>query len=397
MDSKHYKAIDRYYTTAKYYIGINFGCEYTSVSLFPGKNGELISHMFRVPTVVYCNGDNYTLADSDFAIGEFQMLPYFKGLPSQLTHENKEALRIFFSLIVNKIFSQCTTLQFNHTTGKANFKICVTYPSCWERMISDLSNQYRQFLQETAGLLPFTCVSEASAINTSFIETTDILDSGDQPYLILDIKSSTVDFTLFQNTSIIHECSMGYNVAFDGIIDKIVQYGYTETDDSEENIANMSFVENQRAILHLGSSESKIYQVVSYELDRYLIRLGAGNSGPFIVDVRLHELIPNTESRTKVAFSIYMEYSDIIKIISEYLKELKEALMIGMRNLQSYDISPKRIFLAGDVIKYNIIFNMIKDLFPDHIVYRPDILEYVVSDGAALFLYSLDNKVNTQK
>ncbi len=48
MDSKHYKSIDKYYTTAKYYIGIDFGYEYTSVSIFPGKNGECISHMFSL-------------------------------------------------------------------------------------------------------------------------------------------------------------------------------------------------------------------------------------------------------------------------------------------------------------------------------------------------------------
>lgn len=396
MDSKHYKAIDRYYTTAKYYIGINFGCEYTSVSLFPGKNGELISHMFRIPTGFYCNGDDYTLANSDCVIGEFQMCRYHTGLPSKLTPENKKALKIFFSLILNKIFAQCTTLKFNHTTGQANFKICVTYPSDWERMFFYFSDQYRQFLQETVGLFPFACVPEASAINSSLIDTYSIFDSKSQPHLILDINSYTVDFSVFRNTSIIHEGCMGYNVAFDEIIDKIWQYGYTESDNSEENIANMAYVENQREILHLGCAQSKIYQAIYSELDGYLTKLGLGNCCPFIVDVRFRELIPNTESKTKIAFSIYIEYSEIIKIISDYIERLRKALMNGMRQLQSYGISPKQIFLVGDAIKYKIISNMIKDEFPEQIVYIPNCLDYVISDGAALFLHRLDNKIETK-
>lgn len=393
MGTKYYKEINKY-IPIKYYIGIDVGHEYTSVSCILDQNGECVSHMFRVRTGFLNDGDNSILVDWEIVGRNFCQV--FKRVPSQLTLAEKEALKVFFNLIVNQILDEITALQYNPITGEANFKVCITYPDPWERMIFYFSNEYRQFLQEIVGLLPIECVSEVSAVNAFISENYNFFDSESQTHLILNITSSTVDFSVFRNTSIIHEGCMGYNIAFDEIIDKIMEYAYTKADNSEENIANMTYVKNQREILQLSSAQSTIYQVISSELDKYLNILASGKCCPFMVDVHYRELIPEYKSKSAIAFSIYMEYSQMIKIISEYMECLRKALMNGMRQLQSYDILPKRIFLVGYAIKYKIISNMIKDEFPEQIVYIPNYLDYVISDGAALFLYRLDNKIETK-
>ena len=155
MGKKYYKAINKYYTPTKYFIGVDLGLEYTSISRFSEKNGECMSHVFRVQTGFLRNNGNDTLLESsDCILAKSQFFRNFLALPSYLTQERKDAFNIFFKLIVTKILEGDPELQYNSATGEANFKICITYPFSWEICRFNFADEYKRFIQEQNSLLP---------------------------------------------------------------------------------------------------------------------------------------------------------------------------------------------------------------------------------------------------
>lgn len=397
----------------KYYIGINFGHDFTYVSCAPSFDGKPTTLLFRLPNT-FCKNQ-----DDEFELIEGPYIAECKGTISNLSSEEKNALKIFSKLVFNKILKENSYLRFNPTTGESNFEICITYPLAWERINPNCPTEYKLFFRDEAGLTPTTiCISEQAATHFALTQYKHIECLEDEIDSLINIGAYCTDFTTFHNSNIVNELSSGHNIGFHCIVDKIIEYGFTKSDNCKENVANIQEVDKLRKQYGLSNAIYFIEQEVYRELNRHPITTISHRTTcfDFYVDVPYRCLIPDSSSRIprcKIAFSVLLENSEIMRLISDYVQDIQTAVKGDISRIVSYGIKPTRIFLTGIGSNYGFVSNIIKNLFPEEQIYISwDLLpiitvtsdqciripeRMVLSDGAALYAQSHSKKVLTKR
>ncbi len=233
----------------EFYIGIDFGHEETKVSCVSGTNRESISRI-----LLRKSGDFiYEIYRYDKYEWKFvrsmeylkckELREGFKGMIHNLPEYKREALREFAKLVFNAILDNDEDLRYDPETGMANFVICIANPSDWRRQSFKNPKECLTFFQEGADFKPAKmCINESDAAFYTIFEEYTPSDT----VFVIDLGSSSIDFSTYQNTICNHECCWAENLGAHIIEDKIVEYGYTEAENKEENIKGMLLVEREK-------------------------------------------------------------------------------------------------------------------------------------------------------
>lgn len=376
----------------KFFVGIDFGHGETSVSRVPGTNAQKVS---RVPLRIsgdfsdqkvfsaICRSSNgeWQFVWSKDDLKRPDVMEGFKGMINKLPSAKREALREFAKLVFKTILENDTELKYDHKTGEANFVICIANPSDWRRQSPNNPKEYLAFFQNEAGIKPAKmCINESDA---AFYTKFDDYSPSDKVFVI-DLGSSTIDFTTYHNSVCIHECCWGHNLGAHLVEDKLVEYGYTSAEEKEANIANMLVVTEQRKALHLGQAESALSLAARFEKEPYFTRV---KNGPtmYNLEVKVRDLVPNWPKKSESAFTVIIDSSDVEVIIKDYILDLKLALSNAVKKLESYGISPNKVLLSGGASRMPFVKELTMQAFPKAEVIRDNFPEWVVSDGAARY------------
>lgn len=375
-----------------FFVGIDFGHGETSVSRVPGTNGQKVS---RVPLRIsgdfsdqkvfsaICQSDNgeWQFIWSKEDLRRPNIKEGFKGIIKNLPDDKREALREFAKLVFKTILENDCELKYNPQTGEANFVICIANPSDWRRQDPSTPKEYLSFFQEEAGIKPAKmCINESDA---AFYTKFEDYSPSDKVFVI-DLGSSTIDFTTYHNSICIHECCWGHNLGAHIVEDKLVEYGYSDAEGRVENTENMLLVTNEREKLHLGPAESALSLAARFEKESYFTRAQKGAT-EYNLEVRVRELVANWPKRTQTAFSVMIDSSDVEIVIKDYISDLAMALSNAVKKLQSYGISPNKVLLSGGASRMPFVKDLTVHAFPNAEVIRDNYPEWVVSDGAARY------------
>ncbi len=376
----------------KFFVGIDFGHGETSVSRVPGTNGQKVS---RVPLRIsgdfsdqkvfsaICRSDNgeWQFIWSKDDLKRPDVMEGFKGMIKNLPEAKREALREFAKLVFKTILENDSELKYNPKTGEANFVICIANPSDWRRQNPSNPKEYLSFFQKEAGIKPAKmCINESDAAFYTKFE--DYLPS--DKVFVIDLGSSTIDFTTYHNSICIHECCWGHNLGAHLVEDKLVEYGYSYAEERVENTENMLLVTNEREKLHLGQAEAALSLAARFEKEPYFTRV---KNGPtmYNLDVKVRELVPNWPKKTQTAFLVVIDSSDVEIVIQDYISDLAMALSNAVKKLQSFGIFPNKVLLSGGASRMPFVKDLTMQAFPNAEVIRDNYPEWVVSDGAARY------------
>lgn len=376
----------------KFFVGIDFGHGETSVSRVPGTNGQKVS---RVPLRIsgdfsdqkvfsaICRSDNgeWQFIWSKDDLKRPNVMEGFKGMIKNLPEAKRGALREFAKLVFKTILENDSELKYNPKTGEANFVICIANPSDWRRQDPSNPKEYLSFFQKEAGIKPAKmCINESDA---AFYTKFEGYSPSDKVFVI-DLGSSTIDFTTYHNSICIHECCWGHNLGAHLVEDKLVEYGYSDAEERVENTENMLLVTNEREKLHLGQAESALSLAARFEKESYFTRVQNGAT-TYNLEVKVRELVPNWPKKTQIAFSVIIDSSDVEIVIKDYISDLAMALSNAVKKLQGYGISPNKVLLSGGASRMPFVKDLTVHAFPNAEVIRDNYPEWVVSDGAARY------------
>ena len=376
----------------KFFVGIDFGHGETSVSRVPGTNGQKVS---RVPLRIsgdfsdqkvfsaICRSDNgeWQFIWSKDDLKRPNVMEGFKGMIKNLPEAKRGALQEFAKLVFKTILENDSELKYNPKTGEANFVICIANPSDWRRKDPSNPKEYLSFFQKDAGIKPAKmCINESDA---AFYTKFEDYSPSDKVFVI-DLGSSTIDFTTYHNSICIHECCWGHNLGAHLVEDKLVEYGYSNAEERVENTDNMLLVTNEREKLHLGQAESALSLAARFEKESYFTRVQKGAT-TYNLEVKVRELVPNWPKKTQIAFSVIIDSSDVEIVIKDYISDLAMALSNAVKKLQNYGISPNKVLLSGGASRMPFVKDLTVHAFPNAEVIRDNYPEWVVSDGAARY------------
>lgn len=377
----------------KFFVGIDFGHGETSVSRVPGTNSQKVS---RVPLRIsgdfkdqkvfsaICRNDDggWQFVWSKEDLKRPEVIEGFKGMIRTRSETQRMALCEFAKLVFKTILENDSELKYDPETGEANFIICIASPSDWRRQDSMNPKDYLSFFQNEAGIKPAKmCINESDA---AFYTKYEDYSPSDKVFVI-DLGSSTIDFTTYHNSICIHKCCWGHNLGAHLVEDKLVGYGYSEAEEHEENVENMQLVTREREKLNLGPAESALSLAARFVKENYFTRVQTAPSAIYELDVRVGDLVPHWKNRRQQAFSVIIDSSDVDIVIKDYITNLAMALSNAAEKLQSYGISPNKVLLSGGASRMPFVKELTIEAFPNAEIIRDNYPEWVVSDGAARY------------
>jgi hypothetical protein len=368
----------------KYFIGIDFGHGETSVSRVPGYNNEPVS---RVPLRVtshdvdkkvisaICRHDNgewhYVWTEEDFV--RPNMIEGFKGIVSKLTPEEKDALAIFAKLIFRTIIENDQDLQYDETTGQANFSICIACPSDWRRQDPSTPDEYRRFFHDECGIIPIEmCINESDA--AFYTKYNDYVT--DDTIFVIDLGSSTIDFTSYHHAECVEDCCWGHNLGAHLVEDRLLNVGYR----NPENIENMRKVASERKKAGLGSADAALSLAARFAKEDYF----TNHRKRFNFRLSMADLYP-VDDYTTYAFNLILTKEEFDEVISDYRNQLQAEFENAAKKLLNYNIIPNIVLLSGGASRMDFVRDCAEKAFPNSNIYKDINPEWVVSDGAAKY------------
>ena len=224
-----------------YFVGIDFGHGETTVSRVPGYNGAPVSQIAIKPSnnnegkkivSAVCRRNNkwsLVYGTEDYKLEDIR--EGFKGRISQMSERDKESMREFAKLIFATILKNDTDLEY-HSPDDKNFELGIACPSDWVRVDSNSQQEYLNFFRYECGLPVDHCIKESDA---AFFTKFSGYASNDKVFVI-DLGSSTIDFTTYSDSKCISSCCWGANLGAHRIEDALKPHIY-RFDKNKENVA----------------------------------------------------------------------------------------------------------------------------------------------------------------
>ena len=188
-----------------YFVGIDFGHGETTASCYNTEKG-------KVERLHILDGNDDESNKVEFAVcrnkktGEWQFAKdiqdyaspdftlHFKAPMNEISEEKKEAFGKFIKLVFDHIMeNHKSILNYNPETGEKNFELYAACPSGWGKDGSDQIKAYKEFM---SGIIPIDWIfKESDAAYFKFKEETKKF--GSSAVLVIDVGSSTIDFTAY--------------------------------------------------------------------------------------------------------------------------------------------------------------------------------------------------------
>lgn len=366
-----------------YFVGIDFGHGETTVSRVPGYNGAPVSQIAIKPSnnnegkkivSAVCRRNNQwslVYGKQDYKLEDIR--EGFKGRISKMTARDKESMREFAKLIFATILKNDTDLEYNSPDDK-NFELGIACPSDWIREDANSQQEYLNFFREECGLPVDHCIKESDA---AFFTKFSRYASNDKVFVI-DLGSSTIDFTTYSDSKCISSCCWGANLGAHRIEDALMPhiYGF---DKNKENVARLKQFKVNNGLID--NVEAAISLFVRSAKEEFYTE----NRDSFRLRIEYQEL---TERWTGSSWDICIAYEvskdEFNRIIANYMQSIHETLQNARIKLNTNGIIPNRILLSGGASRMPFIQEYAEQIFGVKVDVDPQ-PECVVSNGIALY------------
>ena len=326
------------------------------------------------------DGWHFVWSQEDFKRPEIR--EGFKGMIGKLDPVRKEALGEFAKLVFRTILKNDEDLVYNEATGEANFSICIACPSDWRRQDPQTPQDYLEFFRDECGITPIEmCINESDA--AFYTKYNDY--SSDDTIFVIDLGSSTIDFTTYHHSECISDCCWGHNLGAHIVEDKIIETGYEDQD----NEKNMRKAAEARRNAKLGSADAALSLAARFAKEKFY----TNHLSEFEFEVRFSHLIPAWPSKREVAFSLFLSKEEFNHVIQDYSKQLESVFMNAAKKLSNYGIEPSLVLLSGGASRMDFVRDSAEKAFPNAQIYHDNCPEWVVSDGAAKYAHIQDSSI----
>ena len=379
-----------------YFLGIDFGHGETCVSRVPGYDNEEISRILlrrshfvrdqKVMSAIYQKEGQWNLVFGKEDFKQENLREGFKGPIGRLKKDEPEsldALKEFGKLIFSTILKNDTDLKYDESTGEANFVICIANPSEWRRDKNNLGipEEYLNFFREECGIKPaILCINESdAAFYTKFSKQNSKYSPNDTVFVI-DLGSSTIDFTTYNNSKCITDGCWGHNLGAHIIEDKILSEGLAQ---NREKLQKAEKLRKQKGLFGNINAALSLYARKAKE-DFY-----TNHDSTFELYLRMTDLVPSLKGTEAIetAFYISLEKEEFDNVISEYRNQLELALRNAAEQLRNkVMVSPQYIVLSGGASRMDFVEEYTRKFFPNATIDLDPTPEWVVSNGAAKYI-----------
>lgn len=265
-------------------------------------------------------------------------------------------------------------LNYNPVTGERNFEIYVACPSGWGM---DDANQIQEYKKFVSGIIPVDwIIKESDAAYFKFKAEKDFSDSS---VLVIDIGSSTIDFTAYDTKALKpstegkkHGASAVENLIYKYFEEHDVDFNNAKREAEEKCTANKLNWRN--AVVHYVKKQKEDF----YTLEKDDLTLDLSNV-----------CICNVKGRVFDGNMLSKEQLED-EILSPYRQTLLQDLNDEKLRLEKEQIGvPKVVVLTGGASRMPWLQKLVKDVFTESKVYRDSEPSYVVSDGVAYYAHAL--------
>ena len=370
-----------------YLIGIDFGHGETTASFYStnstkGMVGRLhildgqTPESFKVESAVCRNettGDWQFAKDiRDYALPDFTL--HFKAPMNEITPKNKEAFGAFIKLVFEHIVQNQSFLNYNPVTGERNFEIYVACPSGWGKEDVNQIQEYKKFI---SGIIPVDwIIKESDAAYFKFKAEKDFSDSS---VLVIDIGSSTIDFTAYYANASKPSTEGKKHGA--SAVEKLI-YKHFENNDAAFNVAKQK-AETKCVQGNLNWGNAVVHYIKGQKEEFY-----TKEKTGLMLDLR-NQYICNEIGGDIFCCKISRQKLEE-EILAPYRQTLLQDLNDEKLRLEKEQIGvPKVVVLTGGASRMPWLQKLVKDVFTESEVYRDTEPSYVVSDGVAYYAHAL--------
>lgn len=376
-----------------YLIGIDFGHGETTASLYDTENNRGTVerlHILDGNTPESCKVEsavcrNKTTGEWQFArdIREYALPDFtlhFKAPMNEITPKNKEAFAAFIKLVFEHILKNRTDLHYNPVTDERNFELYAACPSCWD---DSQIKEYKNFISDIIPIDWIIKESDAAYFKFNVEKKADQKPNqnfSDFSVLVIDIGSSTIDFTAYDTNAPKPIPPYGEKHGASAVENLIYKY-FDEYDanfkgakqDAEVICASHNLNWHNAVVHHIKNAKEYFY---TNEFDVCLLDL-SNRSICYDVGSRIFDTYPLKKEQLED------------EILVPYRKTLFQDLNAVKLCLENEQIgTPQIVVLTGGASRMPWFQKLVKDVFSDSKVYRDREPSYVVSDGIAYYAYA---------
>ncbi len=371
-----------------YFVGIDFGHGETTVSRAPGYNGAPVSQIALKPSnnnegkkivSAVCRRNNQwslVYGKQDYKLEDIR--EGFKARISKMTERDKESMREFAKLIFATILKNDTDLEYNSPDDK-NFELGIACPSDWIREDENSQQEYLNFFREECGLPVDHCIKESDA---AFFTKFSGYASNDKVFVI-DLGSSTIDFTTYSESKCISSCCWGANLGAHRIEDALMPhiYGFAK---NRENVARLKQFKTNNGLID--NVEAAISLFVRSNKEEFYTE----NRDSFKLRIDYNDLTSRwAGDEWECCIGYNASRDEFNRVIANYMQSIHETLQNAKIKLNTNGITPNRILLSGGASRMPFIREYAEQIFGVKVDVDPQ-PECVVSNGIALYAKRFD-------
>lgn len=346
-----------------YFVCIDIGIDKTTVSRSPGYNGAAVSQVALrnancdfekfIETEICKRDDKWTIVSNHQDHASNQVNRNFFGCPWKMTVKERGPMREFANLIFDAILNNDSDLHYNSITKEKNFVLGVTCTSDWIYSFSDAEQQYIDFLKYECGLPIDCCLDRSNAIYNSRYNIFKENDS----VLIIDVGSSTIDFSIYVKSRCISSCCYGANVGTHSIVDILIRH-ILHDGNNAENLQKL--IEFRNSMGYDGDILSKLSLYVQTSVERYFLE----EQYAFSLRLSYNELTPGwSGSPWDVCIAFYASKNEFDKIITRYIASVNNTLANAKIRLNQNGIIPNQVIISGNTAGVMFIRDYVAQVF----------------------------------
>lgn len=377
----------------KYFIGIDFGHGETTVSRVPGYKGQSVSQIpLRTGSRAYekkvisaiCRRDSkWSLVFGEDDYQRDCLMEGFKDMIHKL-EENKEALRIFAKLIFKRILDADGDIKYT-SEYERNFMLGIACPTEWsskkanDTKFKNAKEEYLDFFRSECKLPVDFCINESDA---AFFTKYDINKPQDSVFVI-DLGSSTIDFTTFVNSKVNGNLCWGNNLGAHKIED-ILLSKVLEDSNNRTNLERVIQMRNNANYVNADVTSALSLFIRKAKEMFYIER-----KDHFKLILQINQLYSRYMA---MDFCVLwgVDKDEYEHIIAPYAQALQNEIIKAKQRLTLNGVTPARVILSGGAARMPFFEQCVRNQFAGSEIDTDTEPECVVAHGVALYAKKLN-------
>lgn len=382
----------------KYFIGIDFGHGETTVSRVPGYNGQVVSQIplksgdnaydKKVISAICYKNDNWSLVLGESDYHNDSLHEGFKGIIQDLSDESSKALRIFAQLIFERILEADGEIEYK-SVDERNFVLGIACPTEWsskkakDTKFKNAREEYLDFFRSKCKLPVDFCINESDA---AFF-TKYNYDNTTESVFVIDLGSSTIDFTTFVNSKVNEKLCWGSNLGAHRIED-IILSNVLEDDNNRTNLQRVNQMRHEANYVNADVTHA-LSLFIRKAKEKYYI----DNMDYIDVNIMTRSFFAKHKAaHFCILWGVYKDEYE--RIIAPYVQELQNEVIKAKQRLALNGITPARVILSGGAARMPFFEECVRKQFAGSKIDKDTEPECVVAHGVALYAKKLDEALN---